>query len=523
MSESTPPPTPDSGSADPTLAGSERSSSRRGLWIGVAAIAVIVIVAAAVLIARPWQADADTDATLTVGLTLEPTNLDIRATSGIAIDQVLIDNVYEGLVTRGDAGAIEPSLATEWDVSDDGLTYTFTLAEGITFSTGTPVDATTAAQSIQSVIDEGYLESHLLASVQSIEAPSATELVITLSEPYPDLLWALSGRAGLVLDPAETNDLATTAIGSGPFVLDTWTQGDSLTLVRNDDYWGDEAQVATVVFRYITDINAAVNALQSGDLDVLAPIDANLAQQISTDDFDVVEGEAPDVFTLALNNNEAPLDDVRVRQAIRHAIDRDAIIEARGGVDIGLGGPIPPNDPGYEDLTDVHPYDPDEARRLLDEAGYGDGLDLTLTIASFYGDTFPNLLTSQFADVGITLTTESVEFATWLSDVFTNADYQLSIVDHAESRDFGNWANPEYYFGYDNPEVQDLYAQSQRAATVDESEELLAEAARIVAEDAAADFLVNFRTVTAIRDGVTGFPTDDINSRLNVSGVQVAS
>jgi len=116
-----------------------------------------------------------------------------------------------------------------------------------------------------------------------------------------------------------------------------------------------------------------------------------------------------------------------------------------------------------------------------------------------------------------------VVFTTWLTDVYTNKDYQLSLVDHAESHDFASWTNPDYYFAYDNPEVQDLYAQAVVADSTQEQDQLLAQAARIVSEDAAADWLTNFRTVTAVRQGIEGFPTDAINARLDLSHLAVSA
>lgn len=459
--------------------------------------------------------------TVTVGLTLEPSNLDIRETSGVALDQVLIDNVYEGLVSRVPGGGIEPSLATDWTVSDDALTYTFTLAPDVTFSNGDALTSQDVVWNLQEVAKGEAVDASTLGQVSDVSAPDDTTVVITLAQPNPDLLWALGGRPGLVLDPDATNDPKTSAIGSGPYLLSSWKQGDSLTLVRNDDYWGDPVKVDSVVFRYITDTNAAVNALNSGDLDVLAPIVADLRDQVTDPDINLVEGDASDKFVLAFNNAAAPLDDVKVRQAIRYAIDHEALVEARGGVDALLGGPIAPGDPGYEDLTDLFPHDTAKAKKLLAEAGYADDLTLDLTLPNIYGSTFPDLLTSQLAEVGITLNSNVVDFSTWLTDVYTNKDYQLSIVDHAESHDFGSWANPDYYFGYDNSEVQDLYAQASVATSEDEHDKLLAQAARIVSEDAAADWLTNFRTLTAVRQGIEGFPTDYINARLDLTGLSI--
>jgi peptide/nickel transport system substrate-binding protein len=520
-------------SVDSSLSGKERTKPRRRplLYGLIGAVLVIALIAVLITVTRkpasvaaaPSGPAVNSSATLTVGLTLEPTNLDIRKTAGAALDQILIDNVYRPLVSRTTDGTIKPSVASEWKISSDALTYTFTIPAGQSFSNGTAITAKTAAASIQSVIDSKFSGSEYLGSVATVASTSDTQLVVTLSKPYPDLLWALSGRAGLVLDTTATNDRTTTAIGSGPFTLSEWKKGDSITLARNDTFTGTKAGVAKVVFRYITDTNAAVNALKAGDIDVLAPIDTILSQQLPTDKFSVTKGTASDKFVLAFNNARAPFTDIKVRQAIRYAIDHEAIVKARGGVDGLLGGPIPDVDPGYEDLTGLYPHDVAKAKQLLADAGFAKGLTLTLTIPSFYGTTLSNLLTSQLAEAGITLKVNSVEFATWLQQVYTNHDYDLSIVDHAEGHDFGLWSNAKYYFGYNNGQVQALYAQAQTATSVDQQKTLLAQAAKIVSQDAAADWLVNFRTVTAIRTGVTGFPTDQINNRLNVSAVTVAS
>ncbi len=166
----------------------------------------------------------------------------------------------------------------------------------------------------------------------------------------------------------------------------------------------------------------------------------------------------------------------------------------------------------------VLPYDPARARALLAEAGAED-ITLTLTIPSFYGTTVSQILVSNLDDVGITLKVDAVEFPTWLSDVYTNKDYELSFVLHTESHDFENWANPDYYFTYDNPEVQALYAESVAATDDAEAASLLAEAARIVSEDHAADWLYNGASVLAVSTAVAGLPTVNVNERLNVAEV----
>ena len=495
---------------------------RRAAFLATGLVAALALTACAGEAPAPEPTEVDPDATLRVGLVLEPTTLDIRRTSGAALEQVLVDNVYEGLVTRTPENEIVPSLASEYEVSPDGLTYTFTLNEGVTFHGGGELTASDVVWSLDAVVSDAAFVGHDdLAGVASVEAPDDRTVVITLSEPNQNLLFTLTGPAGLVFDEGDDTDLKTAANGTGPFLLDSWAQGDSITFQRNDAYWGEPAGVGTVTFSYIPDFQAGVSAALDGSLDVLAPVQADLASQLDgVNGFELQRGRTTDKYVLAFNNTLAPLDDPRVREALRLAIDHDALVAVIGAGETQYG-PIPSLDPGYEDLSELVPFDPERARELLAEAGQDD-LQLELTVPSFYGTTVSTFLVSAFNDIGVELTVEPVEFSTWLNDVYTNGDYELSMVNHVEPRDFGAWANPEYYFHYDNPEVQELYAEAMAEVDADASADLLAEAARIVSEDHAADWLYTAEQITAVGPGVEGFPADSLNSRLDVSGVTLA-
>ncbi|RKR73763.1 ABC transporter substrate-binding protein [Frondihabitans australicus] len=467
----------------------------------------------------------DTGATVNVGLVLEPTDLDIRTTSGIALEQVLIDNVYQGLVGRTSTNGIVNVLAKSHTISTDGLTYTFTLQQGVKFDDGAAMTAADVVWSLEQVKDTPTFQNTAdLADVTSISSPSADTVQLKLKQPDSGLLWALSGRAGLVLEKAATNDLKTTANGTGPYKLQNWKQGDSIHLVRNSAYWGKKAKVAGVVFKYYTSPSAAINAVQSGDVDVQTAVDPTLSAQLKgSSDIALKTGKTTDKYTLAFNNKVAPFTDIRVRKAIREAIDTKALIKALGGAGVRQGGPIPELDPGYENLDSVDAYDPANAKKLLKEAGKTD-LTLTLEYPNIYPASIGDVLTTQLKAVGITLKVKQVDFTTWLNDVFTVPKtglptYQLSMVDHAESHDFGEWADPSYYFGYDNKEVQTLYAESQTATTQAEADAKLRQAAKIVADDAPAEWLYTATTITAIHSGITGFPTSSTSARLNLANL----
>ena len=484
-----------------------------------------VLVAALALAGVIWGANAlfgenrSEDRSLDVGLILEPTNLNIRETAGVALDQVLIDNVYQGLVglVPGSVNTFRPVLAEELpEVSADGLEYVFTLREGVTFHSGAPVTVDDVVSSL-----EAGLTADLVQTGYSIEAGDDRSVTVTLDEPNSQLLWHLAGRPGLVLEAAATNDLANSANGTGPYTLQSWRQNDSITLRKYDDYWGEAATLDEVVFHFIPDGRAAVNAIREGTVDVHTALLPSLRGEFEgSGDFTLVRADSTDVFTLAYNTQKAPFDNPKVREAISRAIDVDAIIDAQAGDGKPLGSPITELEPGYTDLSAVNAYDPESARTLLAEAGVSN-LSLTITVPNHYDQAPLDIIASQLHEVGISVRVETVEFGSWLESVYTNRDFDLSYVDHAEPRDFANYANPDYYFGYRNREVQDAYLRSIRATDEAEANAALEAAAEQVAADAPAKWLFNYTPTTVIRHGVEGFPEANTNSRIPLEGVTI--
>ena len=488
-------------------------SPRPNKWgIIIAAVVAIAIIVGAVAIfnGRNAQQSANKADTVTIGLKLAPPSLDIRRQSGSAIEQVLIGNVYEGLVSRDSDNAVQPGLAKSWDISTDGTTYTFHLNRNMTFSNGDVLDADDVAWSINQLKEKQYYNANQVESLSKAEALDANTVRITLSSPDSNLLWYLTGRPGLVFDKDATYNAKTQAVGSGPYTVESFDSASKMVLKANPKYWGTAHKPATqhVVIDFITDDNAAVNALKSGDVDVLSPVNATLAKSLDTNTYHVSASDGSDKFVLAFNCANKKLADKRVRQAIRYGINHKEIIASRGGVDTALGGPIPSVDPGYEDLTGLYPYDVAKAKNLMAQAGYSTDhpLELTLTYANTYGTELGDQLKSQLAKIGIDLNINYVEFSTWLQDVHANGDYELSLVDHAESHDFYKWTTPEYYYHYDNRNVQALYAKALAATDEKESDEYLKQAAKTVSEDAPADWLFGYRVTVAYNKGIKGFP-----------------
>lgn len=472
------------------------------------------------------SADIDKNATVDVRLVLEPTSLDIASTAGAALDQILLDNIYQGLLTRDENNKIRPSLATSYEASSDGLTYTFHLAKDATFHDGSQVTAADAVWSLQQVTAAGSKnpDAAALASVKSVSASGDHTVVVKLKHRDTNFTWGLTERAGIVFKKGtDFSTLAGKENGTGPFELAGWKRGSSITFVRDDSYWGTKAKVAKVVLHYIKDDNAANNAQQTGQTDIETAAQADLLQPFSdTGKYTVLRGDTTDKFTLAFNNASGPTKDIRVRRAIRQAIDNAGLIKTLGGAAKAVGGPVPATDPGYEDLTAIDAYDPTSAKKLLKQAGYGSGLKLTVQIPNIYPPTIGDYLISDLKQVGIQLTVKQVEFQTWLNAVFTKHDYQLSLVDHAEARDLYNFANPAYYFGYDNANVQKWYAAAGTATSDVQRDAYLKKAARQVSQDAAADWLFVNQTLTVVRSGVTGVPRNFTSSRYDLADLAVA-
>ncbi|OXR41985.1 Heme-binding protein A [Nocardia cerradoensis] len=475
----------------------------------------------------PPEDRLDTDATVNVRLTLEPTSLNTFTTAGVALDQVLLDNVYQGLVSidTNDRDKIVPALARTWELSPDGLQYTFHLAPNATFHDGSPLTAADVVWSLRQEIAPGAraLKAADFSSVADVSAPDPATVRIVAKQRDTTLLWALSQRGGIVykqgtdfagLDGAEN--------GSGPFRLAQWNRGSSITLARNDSYWGARPKVAKVVFHYIKDPNAANNAEATGQTDIQAGADPTLLQPFTGNDrFTVLRGTTTDKYTLAFNGTRAPFTDPAVRHAIRQAIDTQAAIRTYGA-GIAIGSDVPPQDPWYEDLTAIDSYNPDNARKLLAGAGFGNGLALTLDVPNIYPASITDLLVSDLKKVGITLTVHQVEFQTWLSKVYAGKDFELSLVDHADARDLANYTKPTYYFGYDNKQVQQWYDQARTAATDAERDALLKKVARQISEDAAAEWLLLAQTTTVVRQGVYGVPQAETSNRYNLATLAVA-
>lgn len=463
-------------------------------------------------------------AAVTIGLTGEPVNFDLTTTAGSAIPQVLMNNVYEGLVHLDQEGEVQPKLAESWTVSEDGTTYDFTLQEGVTFANGEEFTADDVKFSLERIATDWKINLGKMAVLDHVEVVSPTEARVVLTRPSNTWLYDMTGTVGLMFDPSGVGDLANTPVGTGPYTVTERVTGDHISLEAREDYWGEAPEITDVELRYFADVVASTNALRAGDVDMLFNMQApDLIPQFEADDeLQVIQGSSNGEILLSMNNQAAPFDDVRVRQAVAYALDRQAIIDAAwAGYGTDIGAMVPPTDPYYEDLTDLYPYDPERAEELLAEAGVSD-LSITFDVPTRpYATAVSEVVVSQLAEVGITATIASAEFpAVWLDKVFTKDDYQMSVILAVEARDIlPTFNDPEYYIGYDNTEIAPIAAEAD-AGTQDEWVEGMKQVAEITATDVAALPLFLFPNVVVADAELDGIAANAVTESLVLSGLR---
>jgi peptide/nickel transport system substrate-binding protein len=462
---------------------------------------------------------------ITVAIQLEPPNLDPTGGAAQAIDSVLYSNVFEGL-TRFDAdGAIINGLAQSWDISEDGLVYTFNIASDVKFHDGTTMDAEDVKFSLDRARaeDSTNAQKGLFAGITDVTIVNPLTVQVTLDQPNGNFVFNIAWGDAVIVAPESIADIASNPIGTGPFTFTDWVQGDRLEMTRNDSYWGAAPALASATFRFISDPTAAFAAVMAEDVDVFVgfPAPENLPQFEADPRFQVLVGNTEGETILSINNKMPPFDNILVRAAVASAIDRQAIIN---GAMFGYGTPIgthfAPHNPDYVDLLGNSPYDPEVARALLSVAGFPDGFTTTLKLPPpSYARRGGEIIASQLREIGIETEVSNLEWAQWIEEVFTNKDFGLSIVSHTEPMDIGIYANPEYYFQYDNPDFQALMEELNATTDPATRSEMLARAQTIISEDYVNGYLFELAVATVAKAGINGLWVNQPTAAVDLSGV----
>ena len=474
----------------------------------------LTLPAVATLAQLPAFAQSRRDA-IVLGMTLEPPGLDPTAGAASAIAEIVHYNVLEPLTKINSDGSISPLLAERWEISPDLRTVTFFLRKGVKFSNGEPFNAATVKYAFERAAGEKSTnkDKRTFAAMESVRVIDDHTVVVINKEPDPDFLFYMGQATAVMVEPKSAADNNTKPVGTGPYVLDSWAKGSSLTLKASPTFRAPGSiRIKRATFRFISDPAAQVAAVLSGDVDAFPRVTPRGAAQFKANSRlqTIVSGSRAKTV-LAINNARKPLNDVRVRRAISMAIDRKAVISGAGdGFGVPIGSHYVPGAAGFVDTTGVNPYNPDKARALLKEAGISTPLELSLVLPPPpYAAQGGEVIVAQLAKIGITAKVQNVEWAQWLANTYGGPkNYDLTIVSHVEPFDLDNFTKPDYYWGYNNPKFNELFSRIKTTADVAERNKLLGEAQKLLADDAALAWLYQPQWVTVANRRVQGLWKD---------------
>jgi len=459
-----------------------------------------------------------TGGAMTVALAGEPTTLDLGEASFVPTNMILLYNVVEPLL-YADSDGLHPLLADSWDVSDDGLTYTFHLVEA-TFHDGTELTADDVVFTFNRHRESENFPYGSLDLIETITAVDDRTVEIGLTNPSNAFLRDMARGAGIVLNE-DSIDLAGEApVGTGPFQVTEWQRDQFISIVAFEGYWGEPAQLDEVTWRFIEDQNAAVSALQAGDVDVLARLEApERARELADDpNFQVMEQASDDFWSVFINNAAPPLDDQRVRQAIVHAIDKQAYVDATfGGFGFPTCGWLSVDNYAYEEYC-PYEYDPEAGAALLAEAGYADGLTLSMRGIPVVQPQ-SELVLAQLAEVGITVENSVQDPPEYFAEVVSTdtPDFEITVLGWPDWNALQSVVcPPTWWIGYCDPEVSDLLSQADLVVDEEQQIDLFRQANRILTDDAVMAPLFNSSYITVYSNEFDGFEGSSYDGRFDI-------
>ena len=429
-------------------------------------------------------------------------------TSVTAANREVLFNVFEGLVKPDADGNLIPAVAERWEISDDQLTYTFHLRPGVKFHDGSEVTAMDVAWSIDKAMQSGSWKA--LDNIDAIDIGSDYVSVV-LKAADSDFLSYMT----LAITPENHADGAD-PVGTGPFKFVSRAAQQNLVLERFADYWGEGAKVDKVTYQIYENAEALVMALKSGAVDICAHLTATQANQL-TESFNILEGTMNLVQAVYLNHAYEPLANETVRKALCYALDREQVFDVvADGHGTAVGSSMYPNFRKYflPELADLYPHDTEKAKAMLAEAGYPDGFDLTITVPSNYQphmDT-AQVVAEQLRAIGVNVTIDPVEWASWLENVYSGRRYQATVVGvdastltaRAMLERFTSTASNNFT-NYSNAEYDEAFAAAIRAATDEEATAQYLRCEEILAETAANVYIQDLADLVAVRKGLTGY------------------
>lgn len=464
--------------------------------------------------ALPWTARGqERRDTVHISISLEPDSLDPTSAPAAANAEVTHYNVFEGLTKILQNGQTTPLLVKSWRSSADQRVWRFTLRPDVRFHDGATLDAQTVRWCFlraQQADSGNKGRQTLFDNLAAIDTPDAHTVVLHLRRPDPHLLFRLGESTAVILHPATAAQAGTAPVGTGPYRLEHWQRGQSIALRRFDGYWGPQPALAQGVFHFKNGATVRAQALDTQTIDVFFNFVSSTLDRFRTrTQYQVLVGASSAKGLLALNHRLPLFQDLRVRQALTHAIDREKFIEtALQGYGSVIGSHFAPSDTGYIRLAATYPYDPAQARRLLQAAGVDTPVQVQLALppTPYARDGGP-LIAKDLAAVGIQVTLQPLTWPQWLNGPF-RGQFEMTLINHVEPLDYAIYADPAYYFGYDSQRYRDLLARHRHAGSARERQLLFTDIQRFLAQDAANVWVFNPNIGTVVRTGLQGVWVD---------------
>ncbi|MFF2753191.1 glutathione ABC transporter substrate-binding protein [Psychrobacillus sp. NPDC058041] len=459
----------------------------------------------------------------------DATGLDPHFITDIPSANVVHGKVYETLLAFDKDRNFVPLLATEWNQVDD-LTWDFTLREGVKFHDGTPFNAEAVKATFDRLLDPatGSPQKDKLGMIKEVIVKDDTHVTLKLSTPYAPLLSILASNEGSILSPKmikETPDqLATHPVGTGPFVFDSWKSGQEITLNKNNDYWGEKVKVDSVVFKVVPEDATRLAMIESGEAHISDQVPVTEIDRIeNSDKMNLFRTDGLAVEYVGFNTTKAPFDNVKVRQAVSYAIEREAIIS---GVYNNVGTlanvAMSPQVFGYSKDVKAYPYDVNKAKSLLKEAGYDKGIKVTLLTSDRKERiNMAEVIQSQLKGIGVDVEIQVMEYGSYIQQI-ENGDHQMLIGGWGNATGDGDYNQynlfhsasigaPGNHFYYQNPVVDKLIEQGRVETDPSKRQEIYKQAMQIEMDDAVYVPIRNYEHLAVYNNNVENFRLDASN------------
>lgn len=487
-------------------------SLRIGLAVGMSLLMVAAIGATGV--------QEETDAVFEFALSGNPDTLDPHATSGTLTFQT-VRSFYDTLVEPDRSGVLVPALAESWDVSEDGLTWTFTLRDDVVFHNGEELTSSDVKATFGRLVDPETAspKASEFEAIEAIDTPDESTVVLRLSTPTAPLLASIASGWGAILPESlieSGHDFGSKPVGTGPFTFVEWVRDSRIVMERNDDYWMEgHPNVGGVVINIIPEDAVQIQGLLTGQLHAIDSVNQQDLELLESDENVYVRQDLSAlVMVLAMNNAREPMSNLQFRRAVAHAIDKQSVMDiAYGGGEI-VGTFMDVSDPYYVDFTDLYSYDPDRARTVLEAGGVEIDEPLVMALPENFephvraGEMYQEML----EEVGIDVELQVVDWSTWLNDVYRGGNYDFTVIGHTGKLDpdgrLAGYGTGESYVHWENEEAAQAIRKARRVVDPAERKELYGRALELMAREVPHVYVGTSYRYVAMRSNVSGFHQD---------------